>query len=149
MQNETIDEWEAVMAINLRGVFFGMKHTLPHMIDRGHGRIINTASQLAHKPSPLNASYCASKAGVVALTAAVAQEVAQWGHGQFGLSWPDRYPDVAFGSGRRVETLEDRIAADAPTWPADRDRLGLRLLGPDAQGCTGQSISPNGGDVMW
>ena len=76
LQDETTDEWQAVMEVNLRGVFFGMKHALPHMIGRGYGRIINTASQLAHKPSPLNASYCASKAGVVALTAAVAQEVA-------------------------------------------------------------------------
>ena len=79
IQNETVDEWEGVMSVNLRGVFFGMKHALPHMVDRGYGRIINTASQLAHKPSPFNASYCASKAGVVALTVSVAQEVALTG----------------------------------------------------------------------
>ena len=39
LQTETVEEWEGVMAVNLRGVFFGMKHALPHMIDRGYGRI--------------------------------------------------------------------------------------------------------------
>lgn len=68
-----------MLAVNLRGVFLGMKHALPHMTGRRSGRIINTASQLSHRPSPLNSPYCAAKAGVVALTASVAYEVAtQW-----------------------------------------------------------------------
>ncbi len=75
LTEETADEWEQVMDVNLRGVFFGMKHALPHMVERGYGRVINTASQLAHKPSPFNASYCATKAGVVALTVSAAHEV--------------------------------------------------------------------------
>src|SRR5829696_9056868 len=151
LQNETIDEWEAVMDVNLRGVFLGMKHALPHMIDRGYGRIINTASQLAHKPSPLNASYCASKAGVVALTAAAAQEVAL--------------------KGITVNTVCPG-PTDTPMWRSDPDdewkrwkieslpmrRLGrpieiawayVYLASDEASYCTGQSISPNGGDVMW
>jgi NAD(P)-dependent dehydrogenase (short-subunit alcohol dehydrogenase family) len=151
LQNETIEEWEAVMDVNLRGVFLGMKHALPHMIDRGYGRIINTASQLAHKPSPLNASYCASKAGVVALTAAVAQEVAL--------------------KGVTVNTVCPG-PTDTPMWRSDPDEewkrwkidsLPMRRLGrpieiawayvylasDEASYCTGQSISPNGGDVMW
>jgi NAD(P)-dependent dehydrogenase (short-subunit alcohol dehydrogenase family) len=151
LQNETAAEWEAVMDVNLRGVFFGMKHVLPHMIDRGFGRIINTASQLAHKPSPLNASYCASKAGVVALSAAVAQEVAL--------------------KGVTVNTVCPG-PTDTPMWRSDPDEewkrwkiesLPMRRLGQpieiawayvylasdEASYCTGQSISPNGGDVMW
>jgi len=151
LQNETVDAWEAVMAVNLRGVFFGMKHALRHMVERGYGRIINTASQLAHKPSPLNASYCASKAGVVALTAAVAQEVALKG--------------VTVNSVCPGPT-------DTPMWRSDPDEewkrwkiesLPMRRLGQpieiawayvylasdEASYCTGQSISPNGGDVMW
>lgn len=151
LQHERIDEWEAVIAINLRGVFFGMKHVLPHMIERGSGRIVNTASQLAHKPSPLNASYCASKAGVVALSAAVAQEVAR--------------------NGITVNTVCPG-PTDTPMWRSDPDetwkrwkidslpmqRLGqpteiawayVYLASDEASYCTGQSLSPNGGDVMW
>jgi NAD(P)-dependent dehydrogenase (short-subunit alcohol dehydrogenase family) len=151
LQLETADEWEAVIGINLRGVFFGMKHVLPHMIERGYGRIVNTASQLAHKPSPLNASYCASKAGVVALTAAVAQEVAL-----NGITVNSVCPGPT----------------DTPMWRSDPDeawkrwkidslpmqRLGhpteiawayVYLASDEASYCTGQSLSPNGGDVMW
>ncbi len=151
LQHESADEWEAVIGINLRGVFFGMKHVLPHMIERGYGRIVNTASQLAHKPSPLNASYCASKAGVVALTVAVAQEVAL--------------------NGITVNTVCPG-PTDTPMWRSDPDeawkrwkidslpmqRLGepteiawayVYLASDEASYCTGQSLSPNGGDVMW
>lgn len=151
LQHESLDEWEAVIAINLRGAFFGMKHVLPHMIERGYGRIINTASQLAHKPSPLNASYCASKAGVVALSVAVAQEVAL--------------------NGITVNTVCPG-PTDTPMWRSDSDeawkrwkidslpmqRLGqpteiawayVYLASDEASYCTGQSLSPNGGDVMW
>ncbi len=93
LTEETADEWAQVMDVNLRGVFFGMKHALPHMVERGYGRVINTASQLAHKPSPFNASYCASKAGVVALTVSAAHEVgAHRGDGQRRLPGADRDP---------------------------------------------------------
>lgn len=71
--------WDDIFSINLKGVAFGMKHVLPHMISRGWGRIINTSSQLAHKPSGNHRAYCASKAAVVALSSSVAQEVAAYG----------------------------------------------------------------------
>ena len=50
--------WDQIIAVNLRGVASGIKHVLPHMLQQGYGRIINTASQLAHKPhaSHLNLS---------------------------------------------------------------------------------------------
>ena len=129
LQDETVDEWAAVMNVNLRGVFFGMKHALPHMVDRGYGRIINTASQLAHKPSPLNASYCASKAGVVALTAVSRARGRPHGRdGQRRLSRADRHPHVAsrraMKTGKRwkIDSLPMQAAG-----PTDRDRLGVRL----------------------
>jgi NAD(P)-dependent dehydrogenase (short-subunit alcohol dehydrogenase family) len=151
VHHESAEAWEQVIAVNLRGVFFGMKHVLPHMLERGSGRIVNTASQLAHKPSPLNASYCASKAGVVALTVSVAQEVAR--------------------SGVTVNAVCPG-PTDTPMWRSDSDEewkawkissLPMRRLGTpeeiawayvylasdEASYCTGQSLSPNGGDVMW
>ena len=54
-------DWDRVMEVNLKGVAFGMKHALPPMLARGYGRIINTASQLAHKPAPYYGVYSASK----------------------------------------------------------------------------------------
>ena len=151
LQDETVDEWEAVMSVNLRGVFFGMKHALPHMVGRGYGRIINTASQLAHKPSPLNASYCASKAGVVALTASVAHEVATT-----GVTVNAVCPGATDTPMWRQPGNEDWKAWKIDSLPIKR--LGqpieiawayVYLASDEASYCLGQSISPNGGDVMW
>ena len=70
------NDWQRVLDVNLRGVAWGMRHALPVMLEQRYGRIINTASQLAHKPAAQAAAYSASKAAVVALSTAVAQEVA-------------------------------------------------------------------------
>jgi len=72
-------DWVRVFDVNLRGVAYGMRHAIPPMLVQGYGRIINTASQLAHKPAKQAAAYSASKAAVVALTSSVALEVAARG----------------------------------------------------------------------
>lgn len=69
-------DWQRLIDVNLRGVAFGMRQALPPMLKQRYGRIINTASQLAHKPAAGAAVYSATKAAVVGLSVAVAQEVA-------------------------------------------------------------------------
>lgn len=44
VHEEPAEDFDEVMNVNVRGVFFGIKHALPHMLERGSGRIINTAS---------------------------------------------------------------------------------------------------------
>ena len=67
-------EWDTILGVNLKGVFFGCKHTIPHMVAQGGGVIINTASELAIIAQPLYGAYSASKGGVLALTRALAVE---------------------------------------------------------------------------
>jgi NAD(P)-dependent dehydrogenase (short-subunit alcohol dehydrogenase family) len=151
LQTETADAWEQVMAVNLRGVFFGMKHALPHMIERGYGRIVNTASQLAHKPSPLNASYCASKAGVVALTVSVAQEVARTGVTVNAVCpGPTDTPMWRTpGNEAWKEWKIDSLPIKRLGRPEEIAWAYVYLASDEASYCLGQSLSPNGGDVMW
>ena len=68
---ETYDE---VMRVNARSVWLGMKYSLPHLIERGGGTIVNTGSHLAWHAAPTFAAYCASKHAVVGMTKAVALE---------------------------------------------------------------------------
>lgn len=68
----TAEEWDAVMAVNAKGVFLGTKHALRHMLPRQVGAIINTASAAALVGVPDRASYSASKGAVIALSRQVA-----------------------------------------------------------------------------
>lgn len=70
-------DFDAVIAINLRSVFLGMKYGIPVLLKRGGGRIVNTASAGGLKGFPLQAAYAASKGGVIQLTRTAALEYAQ------------------------------------------------------------------------
>ncbi|MDM0104652.1 SDR family NAD(P)-dependent oxidoreductase [Variovorax sp. J22R24] len=71
------EEWDQVMAVNLRGVFFGCRIAGLHMRDRGAGRIINLSSIAGQRASAATGvHYAASKAGILALTRSFAQELA-------------------------------------------------------------------------
>jgi 3-oxoacyl-[acyl-carrier protein] reductase len=70
-------EWRRVVDIDLNGVFYCCKAVVPHMIEGGYGRIVNTAS-IAGKEGNVNAShYSAAKAGVIALTKSLGKELAK------------------------------------------------------------------------
>ncbi|MDP2719956.1 MAG: glucose 1-dehydrogenase [Dehalococcoidia bacterium] len=68
----TEQEWDTLMALNLKGVFFGIKHVIPLMIKGMAGSIINTASTFGLIGNPNMPVYCASKGGIIALTKQVA-----------------------------------------------------------------------------
>jgi len=75
----TIDNWERVIAINLKGVFLGMKHGIQVMLRNGGGSIINNASVAGLVGFPGIPAYCASKGGVIQLTRTAALEYATQG----------------------------------------------------------------------
>ncbi len=73
------DNWDRVMATNLKGVYLCMKYELPPMVKQGRGSIVNTSSLAGMKGLPGQASYVASKHGVVGLTKSAAIEYAPLG----------------------------------------------------------------------
>src|SRR4051794_25934663 len=64
--------WDALMAVNVRGVYLCSKHAIPAMAKNGGGAIVNTASVVAAVGIRNRAAYCASKGAVAALTRAIA-----------------------------------------------------------------------------
>jgi NAD(P)-dependent dehydrogenase (short-subunit alcohol dehydrogenase family) len=68
--------WDTIIATNLKGVFLGSKYALPIMLNQGGGVIVNTASSAGMIGLPGLQAYCASKAGVIQLTKAMALEYA-------------------------------------------------------------------------
>lgn len=72
----TPSEWEKIMAVNLTGVFYVAQNAARHMMERGSGVILNTASTNGIVGQPYYADYNASKAGVIELTRTMALELA-------------------------------------------------------------------------
>ena len=72
-------EWDRVMAVNVSGVVNVMRATLPGMVRRGWGRVVNVASIAGKEGNPAQAAYSASKGAVIALTKSVGKELATTG----------------------------------------------------------------------
>jgi 3-oxoacyl-[acyl-carrier protein] reductase len=142
------DEWDRVMAVNLRAPFLCTRAVLPGMISRGSGRIINVASQLGQIGGETMAHYSASKAGLIGFTKALAREVSHRGI---------LVNAIAPGP---IET--EMLAGESPEWVTRKlGQLPMRrfgqvdevvptavfLAGLDSTYYTGQTLGPNGGDV--
>jgi len=72
----TDEDWYKVLAVNLSGAFFMSKAVLPHMIERGSGRILNISSIIGEMGNIGQANYAASKSGLFGLTKTLAREAA-------------------------------------------------------------------------
>jgi len=86
----SIEEWDAVLGVNLRGAFLCTKYAAMQMIKqngggRAGGRIVNIASQAAKSGFPFASAYCSSKHGLTGLTRVTAIEM-----GKYGISLPIR-----------------------------------------------------------
>jgi 3-oxoacyl-[acyl-carrier protein] reductase len=74
-----VEEWDSVMAVNLRGLFLCCRAVFPAMRTRGYGKIVNISSSRIWEGSPNRLHYTTSKAGVVGFTRAIAREVGEYG----------------------------------------------------------------------
>ncbi|WP_226575849.1 SDR family NAD(P)-dependent oxidoreductase [Acuticoccus sediminis] len=142
--------WTRTLDINLLGVAHAMQRVMPIMLSQGSGSIINTASQLAHKPAPRGGIYSASKAAVVALSVSVAQEVAASGV-RVNVVCPGPIDTPMWRAGNpewaawKIGTLPiKRIGT-----PEEAAYAYVYLASDESTFMIGQSVSPNGGDVMW
>jgi NAD(P)-dependent dehydrogenase (short-subunit alcohol dehydrogenase family) len=74
----TVEDWDRILDVNLKGVFLCSRLVIPELIKRGGGVILNTASIAGLAPMPQEAAYGASKAGLVLLTKQMARDYAQY-----------------------------------------------------------------------
>jgi 3-oxoacyl-[acyl-carrier protein] reductase len=145
----SVDEFDRVIAVNLRGSFMCSRFVIPGMLERKSGVIINVASQLGQIGGLDMVHYCASKAGIIGMTKAMAREVATRGV---------RVNAIAPGP-----ILTDMMAEESEEWAARKlselpmARFGevdevaptaVFLASEDSSYYVGQTLCPNGGDVM-
>jgi len=145
------DEWEAILALNLKSVYLCSRAVLPAMLARRWGRIINLASAAARSLTNLSAThYAAAKAGILGFTRHLAYEV-----GQYSITVNAIAPGTTLTARvRRARTPEDqaRIASLTPLGrlarPEDTAGAVAFLASDDAEYITGATLDVNGGKVM-
>jgi cyclopentanol dehydrogenase len=77
LEEMTVEDFDRLMAVNVRGVFLCCKHIIPHFKKNGKGNIINMGSSAGYIGAPFQTVYCASKGAVHQLTKALAVELTQ------------------------------------------------------------------------
>lgn len=144
------DEWDDVMAINLRGTFFGCRIAGRHMRERGTGRILNLASLAGQQPSrATGAHYAAAKAGILALTRSFATELAPHGVTVNAIAPAaiDSPPLQAMPPAQR-DALQASIPLGRFGQADEVAAAALYLASPAAAFVTGATLDINGGRFM-
>ena len=70
----SVEEYDRIMGVNLKGAFLGLKYVIPVMLENGGGHIVNTVSSNSFKPTAFNGIYSATKHGLAALTKSIGQD---------------------------------------------------------------------------
>lgn len=145
------EDWDAVMNVNLKGVFLCSKAVVRHMIKQKSGSIINIASISGEAPELNTGAYTPSKAGVIALTSLMAMEWAKYGIRvnsiSPGATWTpmeyEFYPTEELYK-RRCETIPlGRFAQ-----PEEIAEVALFLASDSASYITGENIRVDGGQMQ-
>ncbi|MGH2597781.1 MAG: SDR family NAD(P)-dependent oxidoreductase [Dehalococcoidia bacterium] len=142
--------WQRVLDINLTGVYLGMRHAIPVMLERGGGSIISTASVAGMVGFAGAAAYCAAKAGVISLTRVAAVEYARWNI-RVNCICPGvvETPLLAEIYGGDVEADRPRLLRRQPLprfgTPEDIAQMALYLASDESAYVTGAAMVVDGG----
>jgi len=145
-----VDEWDRVMAVNLRGMFLACRAAFPAMKAQKRGKIVNISSSRVWEGAPNRLHYTTSKAGVIGFTRALAREV-----GEFGITVNALTPgitqsetQVASSSGNYLATRIAGRAIERVQVPADLVGAVMFLSSAASDFMTGQTINVDGGKLM-
>lgn len=158
VETDTAD-WDAVLGVNLRGVFLGIKHAARQMIAQGGGgRIINIGSQASKSGFPFAGAYTSSKHGVVGLTRTAAIELGPQritvntlcpNHVTTGLgAWQNQFFSAATGrsEAQYLADMRAKIPLGRPGLQEDIAKACAFLASEQASYITGEAMNVSGGE---
>lgn len=157
-ETTTLEDWRAMHAVNMEGVFLGCKHVIPAMRDSGGGSIVNISSVAGLQASAHAAAYGASKGGVRQYSKSVAQHCARRG---YGIRCNSVHPGsietpmgqhAMLGVAATLEEGRERYRRGIPLKtigePDDIAFAVLYLASSESKYVTGQELVVDGGIMM-
>ena len=151
IENIEPEEWDAVMAVNLKGTYLAARAALAHMKAKSHGRMVFTSSITGPRvTSPGHGHYSASKAGINGFIKAAALEFSGYGITVNGIE-----PGNILTEGMKmhrspafIKTMEDAVPLGRLGTPRDIANAALFLASDDASYITGTTIIVDGGQTL-
>jgi 2-dehydro-3-deoxy-L-rhamnonate dehydrogenase (NAD+) len=147
---QTEEDWQRMIAINMTGVFNFCRLVLPHMRERKYGRIVNIASIAGKEGNPRMVPYSATKAAVIAMTKSMAKEVATE-----GICINSITPAVVHTpildqlTPAQVAYMTERIPMGRTGKPEEIAAVVHFLASPDCSFVTGQCYDASGGRATY
>ena len=143
-------EFDSILGVHLKGMFFMAQALYPAMVTRGRGCIINVASQRGLKGAVNASVYSAAKAAIIGFTKALAWEATPKGIRVNAIAPGPIVTDLtATMTEADRQTFIDALPIGRFGRPEEIAATALLLAGPDGGFYVGATLSPNGGDVMY
>ena len=142
----TVEEWDRVMAVNLRGPFLTCKAVVPHMKERQSGKIINLGSGTALSGRSTT-HYVASKGGVLAFTRVLAREVGDWNINVNAIAPGSTASDPDADQTKYLGRVPDRALKRVED-PQDLVGTGIFLMSSESDFISGQTMVVDGGAAL-
>ncbi len=147
----TEEDWDDMQATNLKGVFHCTKLVLPHMVERGSGKIVNISSVTFFKGMANLSHYVAAKGGVIGLTRSLAREMGPC-NVYVNCITPGAIEvesEKLVATPEQMATIVAQQSLQRRLTPIDIARVCLFLSSEWSDGMTGQTINVDGGLVMY
>lgn len=145
----TVEDFDRMLSVHLRGTFLCTRAVLPGMLSRGYGVVVNVASQLGQIGGAEVTHYSSAKAGIIGLTKALAKEVSAEGVRINAVAPGPTNTEMLFGLS---EEWRHAKAAELPIGrfgePREVAETIVFLASDAASLYVGQTLGPNSGDVM-
>jgi 3-oxoacyl-[acyl-carrier protein] reductase len=150
LQDQTDEDWQRVVAVNLTGVFNCCRAVIGHMRERRYGRIVNIASIAGKEGNPNMTGYSATKAGVIGFTKSLAKEVATEGICVNSVAPAVvRTPILEQLTPEQVEYMTARIPMRRTGTPEEIAAVVHFLASPDCSFVSGQCYDASGGRATY
>lgn len=154
VEASSVDDWDRVMAVNVRSIFLTTKYALPHLRAAGGGAILNVASVSSFVAQQGTPAYCASKGAALMLTKALALDYARERirvncicPGITDTPMLRYHARHAADPGAHLAQRLERVPTGEMLYPEDMGRAAVFLCSDDATGITGASLVVDGGYI--